>query len=190
MLHSARHSTVTELAAGATRIPSKTCGLYDGQKRLGRTSKGVRGRNDTTVAARQHGAEGGTGQIWACSTFVDVPVPNDAEEGFFDYVAERPARAGRRKNPATPLRMTTSGVAPRIRATPDGHACSLGRKSSAKSLHVGLVESIKAIFFARSQPLICFSRAIAARMSPNFSQYTRRVTLYVFVKPSTIFWRC
>ena len=34
-----------------------------------------------------------------------------------------------------------------------------------KSSHFGLSDSINAIFFARSQPLICFSRIIASRTS-------------------------
>jgi hypothetical protein len=40
-----------------------------------------------------------------------------------------------------------------------GHA---PRHSSLKSRQSGLTDSIKATFFARTQPFICFSRAIAA----------------------------
>jgi hypothetical protein len=35
-----------------------------------------------------------------------------------------------------------------------------------KSCQVGLTDSIRAIFFARSQPLIVFSLSIAAKTSP------------------------
>src|SRR5260221_14659067 len=38
-------------------------------------------------------------------------------------------------------------------------------QSSLTSRHSGLMDSIKAIFFARTQPLICFSRARAAYTS-------------------------
>ena len=36
--------------------------------------------------------------------------------------------------------------------------------SSYRSFHSGFIESIKSIFFARSQPLICFSRSSATCM--------------------------
>ncbi len=39
-----------------------------------------------------------------------------------------------------------------------------------KSLHAGLAETIRATFFARTHPLICFSRWIAARISPKTSK--------------------
>lgn len=43
--------------------------------------------------------------------------------------------------------------------------CGGANHSADKSFHVGFIESINAIFFALNQPLICFSRAIAAWMS-------------------------
>ena len=42
--------------------------------------------------------------------------------------------------------------------------------SAAKSRQCGLKDSIKAIFLARNHPLICFSRAMARRMSPKASK--------------------
>ena len=41
---------------------------------------------------------------------------------------------------------------------------------SLKSFQSRFCDSIRAIFFLRSQPLICFSRAIAARTSPTTSK--------------------
>jgi hypothetical protein len=41
-----------------------------------------------------------------------------------------------------------------------------------------LSRSISQIFFSRRQALISFSRAIAARMSPNRSKWTKRKILY------------
>jgi hypothetical protein len=38
-------------------------------------------------------------------------------------------------------------------------------------------------FFVRLQDLICFSLAIADRMSAVSSKYTRRVVLYLLLKP-------
>src|SRR5690349_3149741 len=40
-----------------------------------------------------------------------------------------------------------------------------GNQSAARSSQVGLLISMRLTFFWRDQPLICFSRAIAARMS-------------------------
>jgi hypothetical protein len=48
--------------------------------------------------------------------------------------------------------------------------------SAAWSRQCGLKDSIKAIFLARNHPLICFSRAMAIRMSPKASKYTSSVT--------------
>jgi hypothetical protein len=45
-----------------------------------------------------------------------------------------------------------------------------GKKSSDKSRHPGFTASISAILRERSQPLICFSRAIASRISANGSK--------------------
>src|SRR5258708_3685140 len=42
--------------------------------------------------------------------------------------------------------------------------------SAAKSCQCGLKDSINAIFLARNHPLICFSRAMAIRMSPKASK--------------------
>jgi hypothetical protein len=39
-----------------------------------------------------------------------------------------------------------------------------------KSFHCGLVDSIKATFRLRSQPLSCFSRVMALRTSPKISK--------------------
>src|SRR6266700_5816407 len=57
--------------------------------------------------------------------------------------------------------------------------------ASLTSRHSGLMDSIKAIFFARTKPLICFSRARAAYTSDVSSKYTKRVIWYVLVKPAT-----
>src|ERR1700690_4107481 len=47
--------------------------------------------------------------------------------------------------------------------------------SAARSRQRGLKDSINAIFLARNHPLICFSRAMAIRMSPKASKYTSSV---------------
>jgi hypothetical protein len=59
-----------------------------------------------------------------------------------------------------------------------------------RSRRSGLSDSIKAIFLCRSQPLICFSRPMAARMSPNSSKYASRFRLYLQVKPARSFRLC
>jgi len=72
---------------------------------------------------------------------------------------------GREERFFAPLRMTSKE---------EGYECGelagFPRKwSCARSFHVGLADSINAIFLTRSYPLICFSRAIASRMSANLS---------------------
>ena len=57
--------------------------------------------------------------------------------------------------------------------------------SSDKSCQVGFNDSIRAIFFSRRQRLICFSRAIASRMSPKIWYHTSRSMLYLAVNPSS-----
>jgi hypothetical protein len=46
------------------------------------------------------------------------------------------------------------------------------------------MDSIKAIFFARTQPFLCFSRAIAAFTPDVSSKETKRVIWYVLAKPA------
>src|SRR5258705_4803764 len=67
------------------------------------------------------------------------------------------------------------------------HQC---RKSSLRSRNFGFMDRIKASFFSRRQLLICFSRRIADLGWPCGSSYTRRVTSYCFVNPSTSFCLC
>ena len=55
---------------------------------------------------------------------------------------------------------------------------------SLRSFHVGLALSIKAIFFARIQPLSCFSLAIALSGPVNRSNHTSRLQLYFDENPS------
>ena len=47
------------------------------------------------------------------------------------------------------------------------------RQSSRRSFHCAFIDSISAIFFDRLHPLICFSRAMAARTSLVASKYTK-----------------
>jgi len=44
-----------------------------------------------------------------------------------------------------------------------------GNRDSAKSAHIGLLPSMRATLLLLSHPLICFSRAIAVRISPKLS---------------------
>ena len=44
------------------------------------------------------------------------------------------------------------------------------------ALTIAFFDSIRAIFFTRFHPLICFSRTIASTISTNCSKYTRRST--------------
>ncbi len=50
--------------------------------------------------------------------------------------------------------------------------------SLLKSAHFGFDVSMSATFLSRRHPLICFSRAIAARTSEVVSKYTRRSIRY------------
>ena len=59
-----------------------------------------------------------------------------------------------------------------------------------RSSHFGLTDSPRDTFVARGQLLICFSRAMAARMSGVASKETRSVRLYLRVKPSLSFCLC
>lgn len=61
---------------------------------------------------------------------------------------------------------------------------SITYQPSLRSFHVGLVLSIKAIFFARIHPLSCFSRAIALSGPVNRSNQTSRLQLYFDENPS------
>src|SRR5208282_584156 len=61
---------------------------------------------------------------------------------------------------------------------------------SLRSRQAGLPAIINATFLARSHPLICFSRWMAARMSPKTSKYTRRVRLYWLVNPGISLHLC
>lgn len=47
---------------------------------------------------------------------------------------------------------------------------SAGYQSALRSFHFGLMDSIRFSFFVRSQPLMCFSRAMAARTSAKISK--------------------
>jgi hypothetical protein len=60
-----------------------------------------------------------------------------------------------------------AGVGPRVEGPAVGHW-------AARSSHVGLSRSIKAIFLARSHPFNCFSREIAECGEKYLSKYTRR----------------
>src|SRR5436190_23232043 len=55
-------------------------------------------------------------------------------------------------------------------------------QSTLRSRQRGFADSISAIFFWRVQPLICFSREIAARTLGVASKKTRRLILYWRVK--------
>src|SRR6266849_647804 len=55
-------------------------------------------------------------------------------------------------------------------------------QSAARSFQPGLRDSTSLSFFGRLQPLISFSRAMANSIFENFSKYTRRSHLYLFVK--------
>src|SRR6266567_5124282 len=63
-------------------------------------------------------------------------------------------------------------------------------QSSLTTRQAGWVDAIKAIFFARNQPLICFSRARAACTSDVSSKYTKCVIWYVLVKAATRCFLC
>jgi len=56
----------------------------------------------------------------------------------------------------------------------------------AEILHAGLTETMRAIFLIRNQPLICFSRSIALRISSNRSKYARRSSLYFEAKQDPV----
>src|SRR5215813_14523155 len=61
---------------------------------------------------------------------------------------------------------------------------------SLKSFHRGLTDSINAIFFDLSHPLICFSRERAAETSWVSSKYTSLVMLYLEENPGVRFCLC
>jgi hypothetical protein len=63
-------------------------------------------------------------------------------------------------------------------------------KSSLRSRSCGFMARMRVSFFSRRQRLICFSRLIALRTSPNGSKYTRRTTSYFFVNPGICFCLC
>src|SRR6266513_4619030 len=59
--------------------------------------------------------------------------------------------------------------------------------ASLRSSQVGLLDSIKAIFFIRSNPFICFSRSMAADTTDVYSKCTNRSILYILVNPAASF---
>lgn len=61
---------------------------------------------------------------------------------------------------------------------------------SLRSLHVGFIFSISAIFFARIHPFSCFSRAIALFGPVKRSNQTSRLQLYCAENPGWVLCLC
>jgi hypothetical protein len=59
-----------------------------------------------------------------------------------------------------------------------------------KSTQSGFSDSINAIFLLLRQPFSCFSRSMAVSTSSKDSQYSKRSTSYLLVKPANRFSLC